>query len=499
MSELPSSPAVSRPSPVAAPPATAVEVDVSCRFPLLLLFLSAAAWLVIGSSLALISSIEFHSPGFLADSPWLSYGRLWPAGVGALLYGFCVPAGLGVSLWLVARLGRTPLALPWLVSLGAGVWNLGATLGIIGILAGNGTGFEYLEMPMHAAVLMFLGYLTLAIGCVHTYHQRREAQPYVSQWFACTALFWFAWIFSTAILLLLAHPARGVAQAVLTWWFAQNLLVVWLGLIGLAALFYFIPKLTGRDLHSHYLALFAYWTLILFTSWGGIPPSAPVPAWMPTLSTIAAAFTLLPVIAVVLNVLATARAKPAAPAAEVTQARVAATLPTLRFLFVGAAAFVVAGLMQVSLALPQPALHFTWFATAMVQMQTHGFFSMIIFGAVYYLLPRVVGLEFPWPRLVRAHLWFATLGILLLALPLAGAGVVQALELQNAKIAFAEVSKSSLPFLRVSTVGGLLLWLGHLFFLGNLLGLAVRFYRVKTVSAYAACTADLYRPATAQP
>ena len=46
---------------------------------------------------------------------------------------------------------------------------------------------------------------------------------------------------------------------------------VWLGLAGLAAAFYFVPKLTGRDLHSHYLALFAFWILVLFGSWGGVP------------------------------------------------------------------------------------------------------------------------------------------------------------------------------------------------------------------------------------
>ena len=523
MSELPSSQPVNQPASVATPHGTAAEIDASCRFPLLLLFLSAAVWLVIGSSFALISSIKFHSPSFLADSAWLTYGRVWPVSIDATLYGFCVQDGLGVSLWLLARLGRTPLALPWLVSLGAVVWNLGVTLGMIGILAGNGTGFEYLEMPIHAAVLMFLGYITIAIACVHTYHKRRETQPYASQWFACTGLFWFAWLFSTAILLLLASPVRGVAQAVLVWWFAQNLLVVWLGLIGMATLFYFIPKLTGRDLHSHYLALFAYWTLILFSSWGGIPKSAPVPAWMPTLSTIASGFTLLPIIAVVLNVFATARAKHVTPTLDApqklsrdtgsslssagreeagyglpTRPRIARPLPALRFLFVGVAAFVVAGLMQVSCALPEPGLHFTWFATAMVQMQSHGFFAMVMFGAVYYILPGVIGLDVPWPRLVRAHFWLATLGIVLLALPLALAGVVQGFELQNASLAFVDVSKTSLPFLRVSTIGGLFLWLGHLFFVGNLVGLAVRFYRVKTVSAYAAYTADLYQPATAQ-
>ena len=77
--------------------------------PLLALFGGAALWLVVGSVLALIASIKFHAPDFLADCPWLTYGRVQPAADDALLYGFCLPAGLGVMLWIFARLSQTPL------------------------------------------------------------------------------------------------------------------------------------------------------------------------------------------------------------------------------------------------------------------------------------------------------------------------------------------------------------------------------------------------------
>ena len=87
-----------------------LQIDASCRLPLVVLFLSAAVWLVIGSAFALIASIKFHAPGFLADSAWLTYGRVRPAGLNCLLYGFCLQAGLGVALWMLARLGRTTLA-----------------------------------------------------------------------------------------------------------------------------------------------------------------------------------------------------------------------------------------------------------------------------------------------------------------------------------------------------------------------------------------------------
>ena len=258
-------------------------------------------WLLIASVFGLIASIKFHAPGFLADPAWLTYGRVRPASVNCLLYGFCLQAGVGVALWMFARLGRSPLAAPWMVIGGALCWNVGVLAGVLGILVGGSTGFENLEMPAYAAALVFFGYLMVALWGVLTFHQRRERQLYVSQWFLFAALLWFPWIYSTANLVLQVFRPRGMAQAVIAWWYSDNLLVVWLGLVGLAALLYFVPKLTSRELHSRYLALITFWMLILVGSWGGIPASAPVPAWLPTLSVVGTVLGFVPVIVVALS------------------------------------------------------------------------------------------------------------------------------------------------------------------------------------------------------
>src|SRR5438552_4716824 len=119
------------------PGASDLQIRVSCRLPLLVLFVSAAVWLVFASIFSLLASIKFHSPGFLADWSWLTYGRILPAANNSFLYGFCIQAGLGVALWIFARLGGTPLARRWLTAVGAMLWNAGVTAGVIGILAGD--------------------------------------------------------------------------------------------------------------------------------------------------------------------------------------------------------------------------------------------------------------------------------------------------------------------------------------------------------------------------
>src|SRR5438105_2814564 len=209
------------------------DIDTSCRGPLLLLFLSGIIWLVLGLLLSLISAIKLHAPGFLANAAWLTLGRIRPAGMNALLYGFASQTAIGVLLWMLCRLGGTRLVFQNTISLAAGLWNLGVTLGIIGILVGGSTGFEWLEMPRYASPILFVSYTLIGICALLTFSFRREKSLYVSQWYLLAAIFWFPWFYSAANLLLVFFPVRGVVQSVINAWFTGNFLNLWLTPIGL--------------------------------------------------------------------------------------------------------------------------------------------------------------------------------------------------------------------------------------------------------------------------
>lgn len=460
--------------------APAATLDASCRLPLLALFGGTAFWLLVSSVFALIASIKFHGPGFLADHAWLTYGRVRPVAWNALLYGGAMQMGLGVMLWMFSRLGGTRLALPFLAFAGAKVWNLGVLVGLVGILAGASTGFEWLEMPRSAVVLLFLSYVLVGASALATTHRRTVREFYPSQWFMLAALFWFPWVYSTANLLLVAWPARGVAQSVIAWWYAANLHVVWLGLVGLGIVFYLVPKLLERPLHSRYLALVTFWGLVLFGSWSGIPESAPVPAWIPVLSTVAVVLGVVPLLATVLNYWRTVKGKCA----------VAWSDPALRFVALGFASFVVATLMYTALALPRVAgvLQFTWFVPAQHHLAIFGFFIMAATGAAYYLLPRVSGLPV-CAFCVNVHFWVAVLGILLTVIPLALAGVLQGLKLYAATLPFMDSVNATLMLLRVSTLGEALVLFANFIFVRNVVGVLVRLGRTQLTNSWAAATA----------
>jgi cytochrome c oxidase cbb3-type subunit 1 len=456
------------------------EIEASLRLPLLALFGGAAFWLVAGSMLAMIASIKFHAPDFLAACSWLTYGRVQPAADNSLLYGFCIPAGLGVALWLFAQLGQAPLRGVIVPVVAAKLWHLGVFVGLIGIFSGNSTGFAWLEFPRAGSVVLFFAYLLLASWAMMNFAARRERALNPAHWFLAAALFWFPWIYSTANLFLVAWPARGVVQFAINSWFANNLLFVWFALAGIGAAFYFLPKFSGRPLQNDCLAQFAFGTLVLFGTWCGIPPGAPLPAWMPALSSVAATLTIVPVLAIGIIAWQTSRGNDTPS-------------PAQDFIRFGLASFVLSSLMLIATACPRISrvTEFTWFGPAQTQLQLCGFFAMTMFGAIYHLLPRVAGFEFPFPKLARVHFWISSLGILLLVLPLAVGGVEQGLKLGNPDIGFMDALKATLPFLRVSTIGLMLLLFGNLLFALNIFGLMFIWEKSLVKKAFAVVTASL--------
>jgi cbb3-type cytochrome oxidase subunit 1 len=302
------------------------------------------------------------------------------------------------------------------------------------------------------------------------------------------------WVYSTAELLLVVFPVRGVTQVVVAWWFSNNLVFVWLGLVGLAAVFYFLPKPTTQGEDNYYQALFFYWMFILLASWGGVPNSAPVPAWMPSLSTVATVLTLLPLLALGLII------RPAVWPLQNLPKEKASDGPALQFIRFGTIAFLCSGLMRILDSLPGVSLvtNLTWFTVAWQHLQSYGFFCMVLFGALYQIVPQLMGLPFPSLKLVRVHLWLAGLGVLFIVAPLAIGGILEGFRLAEPAIAFLDIFKFTLIFLRVSTLGDLLIAIGHVIFLVNLCWLVNEFYRARAEAVYAEITADLFKQAEAK-
>ena len=132
----------------AAASAEVTAIDSTARRPLLYLIGSGIVWLVISGIFALITSIQLHTPQFLADCAWFTHGRAQALRETAFVYGWAANVGVAIALWVLARLGGEPLrGRNWLF-FGAVFWNVGVAVGLVGIAAGDMAGFSLLELPL---------------------------------------------------------------------------------------------------------------------------------------------------------------------------------------------------------------------------------------------------------------------------------------------------------------------------------------------------------------
>ena len=433
-------------------------IDRSARWALLLLLASGLLWLAVGGVLALVHSIQLHTPGFLAASEWFTFGRTQAAAETALVYGWAANAGFAVALWLLGRLGGTPLRGLGLVKIGGAFWNLGVTLGVIGILGGDLTSFSLLQTPVYVQPLLLVAFAAIGTAGVLAWSGRRVGPTFAAQWYAVAALFAFPWVYSVAQAMLFAVPVRGTMQAVVAAWAGQNVLSLWLGPLALAAAYYLVPKVTGRTLAAYDLAAWGFGVLLFIGPWTGGRHlvGGPVPAWVPTVG-IACSFLLLFHFIVIGINLRDAFGNPTGSTA-------------LRFVALGVAAYVLGGLVDAGTALRGIAqyVQFTYFVEAQTMLAILGGFTLPIFGAIYFLTPRVTDKAWASEGLIKLHLGAAGFGVLLLVGGLAGAGLRQGLGLNDAGKTFAAIFDSVRPWLLVATAGVGLQLLGGVFLAVNL-------------------------------
>jgi cytochrome c oxidase cbb3-type subunit I len=434
------------------------EIDSSARLPVLLFFGTAIFWLLVGSGLALLASFKMNIPDLLDGEAWLTFGRIRPAHLNTVIYGWASAAGIGVGLWLMARLCRVPVVHVSLLVVAAIFWNLGVLVGTLGILAGDSRSIEWLEFPGYATPVLFIAYAFIGIWGVIMFRYRRPGHVYVSQWYLLAAFLWFPWLYATVNILLIWQPIQGSAQGAVNWWYAHNVLGLWFTPIGLASAYYMIPKVIGRPIHSYYLSILGFWSLALFYSWNGMHHliGGPFPAWMISASVVASVMMFIPVITVAINHHMTMRGNFGALTWS----------PTLRFTVFGAMTYTLVSFQGSTMAIPSlnTITHFTQYTIGHSHLGLYGFFTMMMFGAMYYIIPRLVGREWPSANMIRWHFWLAAVGILLMVGALTVGGVLQGLALREPGVPFMNSLYEVEPYMWVRGASGILLTAAHVIF-----------------------------------
>lgn len=433
-------------------------IDASCRPVLMVWYGSSVFWLLAGTALALLSSVKLHTPEFLAGWAPLTFGRVRPAHLNAVIYGWASMSGVGTTLWLMARLGRQRL--PWrrALYLMGWLWNLTVGFGLYKILRGAGTSIEWLEFPWYVAIPIGAGFLVLVAVAVRMMTTRRAPHLYVSQWYLFGAVLWFPILYVAATALMHSPAATGITKAVANWWFAHNILGLWLTPIGLAAAYYLIPKVLAKPIHSYYLSILGFWTLAIFYNWAGTHHliGGPVPAWLVTVGVVGSMMMFIPVITVAVNHHFT----------TIGSFRKVVVSPTLRFVVFGAMSYTLVSVQGSLTALRtvNETSHFTHYTIAHAHLGVYAFYSMVAFGAMYYILPRLARREWSSSALIRIHFWSAAIGMTMYWVGLTWGGWNQGRMMNDPDIPFLEIVRYTIPYLWSRSAAGILMTVGHVAF-----------------------------------
>jgi len=415
----------------------------------------SVVWLVLASFAGLISSIKLHSPDWWVGMEWLTFGRIRPVHLNLVAYGWCSMAGIGVALWLIPRLLKTELVGAKWALIGGGLWTLGVVAGTVAISTGHSDGLEWLEYPWQADILMIVGGALVGFPMWLTLLRRKVEHLYVSVWYIGAGLLWFP------ILFLIANwPGLhfGVQQATMNWWFGHNVLGLWFTPLALAASYYFIPKVLGKPIHSYNLSLLGFWSLAFFYSQVGGHHliGGPVPSWLITISIVQSMMMVVPVFAVAINQHLTV----------LGNFRALLYSPTLRFIVLGAMMYTAASVQGSLQALRSvnTVTHFTHYTVAHAHLGLYGFYTMIMFGSIYFIMPRVMKWEWPYPWMISAHFWLVLVGFGVYFVGLSFGGWYQGLAMLDKDTPFMDTVKLTLPYLQARSIGGGLMTLGHLVF-----------------------------------
>ncbi|MCC5839555.1 MAG: cbb3-type cytochrome c oxidase subunit I [Opitutales bacterium] len=443
------------------------EVDTSMKVPGVFFMISALFWLMAGTVFALIAAIKFHNVDFLGDSEAFTFGRVRSAHLNAMIYGWGTNVIFAVAPWIMGRLCRTRIRFTNILVIGGVFWNIGVTIGIFGILAGDKIGVEWLEMPAYATPLLAIAFACTGVWVVLLFRWRESGHVYVSQWYFLAAFFWLPWLYTIAQIMLVFEPARGVVQSLTNWWFAHNVLGLWLTPIALGAAYYLIPKVLGRPIYSYYLSVIGFWSLALFYNWAGVHHliGGPIPAWLISAGTVASVMMVIPVIVVAINHHMTV----------VGLHKEGWASPTIRFVVFGAINYTAVSLLGSAMALRSvnEVTHFTHFTVGHAHHGVYSFFTMIMFGAVYYMMPRLLNREWPSAMLISLHWWATAVGVTLMVVVLSLGGWIQGLRLNaisddgTVVYQFMEVMEYLNPYMVMRSLTGVLITIGHVAFFIN--------------------------------
>ena len=437
-------------------------------------------WGIVGMTAGLLAALQLVFPVLNLDLPYTSYGRVRPIHTNAVIFAF-VGNGIFMGVYYsLQRLLKARMFSDFLSKVHFWGWQLIIVLAAVTLVLGKTTGKEYAELEWPIDILIALIWVVFGWNMFGTILKRRERHLYVAIWFYIAT---FVTVAMLHIVNSIEIPVSfwksyswyaGVQDALVQWWYGHNAVAFFLTTPYLGIMYYFVPKAVNRPVYSYRLSIIHFWALIFIYIWAGPHHLlyTATPDWAQSLGVVFSVMLIAPSWGGMINGLLTLRGAWDRVRDEVV----------LKFFVVAVTAYGMATFEGPMLSLKNvnAISHFTDWTIAHVHVGALGWNGFLTFGVLYWLIPRLFQTKLYSQKLASMHFWIGTLGIVLYAVPLYWAGIMQSLMWKDftpegqLRWQFMDTVTKMMPFYAARAVGGTLYLVGTVMMAYNL---------VKTIKA----------------
>ncbi|MCB9235479.1 MAG: cytochrome-c oxidase, cbb3-type subunit I [Bacteroidia bacterium] len=430
---------------------------------------------IVGMLVGLWIAFELAFPELNLGLKFTTFGRLRPLHTNAIIFAFVGNAIFAGVYYSLPRLLKTPMFSNLLSNLHFWGWQAIIAAAAITLPLGITTGKEYAELEWPIDIAITLVWVIFGINMFGTILKRRERHLYVAIWFyiatwAAIALLHIVNSMEMPVHLFKSYSMyAGVQDALVQWWYGHNAVAFFLTTPVLGLMYYFMPKAAGRPVFSYRLSILHFWTLVFLYIWAGPHHLlyTSLPSWAQSLGVVFSLMLIAPSWGGMINGLLTLRGAWDKVRED----------PILKFMVVAVTAYGMSTFEGPMLSLKSlnKVAHFTDWIVAHVHVGGLGWNGFLIFGMLYWMVPRLYKTKLFSVALANTHFWIGTLGIILYVIPMYWAGLTSGImwtefnELGMLKYPnFLEISTGLVPLYAMRGIGGLLYFTGAVLMVYNL-------------------------------
>ncbi|HEY5761492.1 MAG TPA: cytochrome-c oxidase, cbb3-type subunit I [Steroidobacter sp.] len=426
-------------------------------------------WGIVGMTVGAFIAAQLLWPALNFDIPWLTYSRLRPLHTNAVIFAFGGSALFATSYYIVQRTCHARLFCDRLAAFTFWGWQAVIVAAAITLPLGITQSKEYAELEWPIDLLIAVVWVSYGVVFFGTIAKRKVKHIYVANWFFAAYIITIAVLHIVNNIAIPVSPTKsyivysGVVDAMVQWWYGHNAVGFFLTAGFLGMMYYVVPKQVGKPIYSYRLSIVHFWALISIYMWAGPHHLhyTSLPDWAQSLGMVFSLILLAPSWGGMINGLMTM-------SGAWHRLR---TDPIMKFLVVSLSFYGMSTFEgpMMSIKTVNALSHYTDWTIGHVHSGALGWVAFITIAAMYQMIPRLFGKQQMYSvKLMDAHFWVATVGIVLYVTSMWIAGVMQGLMWRAVNsdgtltYTFVESLKATYPYYGIRLLGGLMFLSGML-------------------------------------